>query len=204
MNKKDKIQKECLICKKVFFVHPYREFTAKLCSKNCQIKYNALRRTGKHKSNDTKEKIRKANKGKKRSLETKTKLSESHKGIHYLERPFKIGHIPWNKGLKGYMAKEKNPNWKGGISDKNSKIRGSIEYKHWRLQIFKRDWFSCQICGHKGKDIEAHHIKNVKNYPELIFDMNNGITLCDKCHLLTRKKEESLENIFIKLLSLKE
>lgn len=27
---------------------------------------------------------------------------------------FKKGHIPWNKNLKGYMAREKNCNWKGG------------------------------------------------------------------------------------------
>ena len=100
-----------------------------------------------------------------------------------------------------YRKFNKGPNhykWSGGASSELERKRTSIEYKNWRMNIFKRDWFTCQMpdCGYKGKNIEAHHIKNVKDYPELIFNKDNGITLCKDCHLSTRGREQELEKIF--------
>jgi len=74
---------------------------------------------------------------------------------------------------------EKSPNWKGGHS------RNREEEKDWRLSIFLRDKRFCQKCGMKGKrsiPINAHHILSYTDNPELRFDINNGITLCKKCH----------------------
>lgn len=31
-----------------------------------------------------------------------------------MAKPFKKGHIPWNKGLKGFLSGSKNSKWKGG------------------------------------------------------------------------------------------
>ena len=42
-----------------------------------------------------------------------------------------------------------------------------------------------EICRKVGVYLTAHHIKSWKNYPELRFDINNGITLCEDCHKLT-------------------
>jgi predicted restriction endonuclease len=55
------------------------------------------------------------------------------------------------------------------------------EYKEWRSQVFKRDDYTCQECG-STESLESHHIKQVTLFPELMFDVDNGITLCKECH----------------------
>lgn len=74
--------------------------------------------------------------------------------------------------------------WKGGKTKESDLIKRGSEYKSWRLKVFIRDNFICQNCG-KQKNLEAHHIKEQSFYPELIFDVDNGITLCHECHKLT-------------------
>jgi len=85
---------------------------------------------------------------------------------------------------KGQFAKGKHPFWKGGISSLYDKIKQTDKYKLWRDEIYKRDYWTCQICGKHCKkgDIIAHHIKGFSEYPGLRFDVNNGITLCRNCH----------------------
>lgn len=56
------------------------------------------------------------------------------------------------------------------------------KYKEWRLKVFKRDRFTCQLCNKVGGFLQAHHIKMKYKFPELIFDILNGITLCYRCH----------------------
>ena len=63
--------------------------------------------------------------------------------------------------------------------------RASPEYKTWRLAVFKRDGFRCRGCGSREK-LCAHHIiywRDTKDNRDLRYDVNNGITLCVKCHL---------------------
>lgn len=81
-----------------------------------------------------------------------------------------------------HMPKGENHwNWKGGISLLNDN-RDSAEYKKWRNDVYQKDNFKCVNCGSKDK-INAHHIKSWKNYPELRYEVSNGITLCEKCHI---------------------
>jgi len=80
----------------------------------------------------------------------------------------------------------KNWSWDGGKAVLNEGMRKSREYKQWRLLVKKRDNWACQICGEtKENDIEihAHHIKSFADYPELMFDVDNGICLCGSCHM---------------------
>ncbi len=75
-----------------------------------------------------------------------------------------------------------NPRWKGGITSENSLIRSSVEYKRWRLSVFKEDSFTCQKCLNEGGDLQAHHILAFYKYPEARLITGNGITLCEGCH----------------------
>lgn len=125
---------------------------------------------------------------------------------------FKKGSIPWNKGGADYsdetrekmrvaklgkpgnkklgkkcpaMQGEKHHHWRGGRSRGYKTGYYSIEYKQWRKSIFDRDGYKCQVCGEVGGYLTAHHIKSFANHPELRFEMDNGVTLCEECHKLT-------------------
>lgn len=78
---------------------------------------------------------------------------------------------------------ENNPNWNGGVTPETQKLRHSPEYKKWRQEVFKRDLYSCQCCGdNRGGNLQAHHIENFSTNESLIYDVNNGITLCETHH----------------------
>lgn len=79
---------------------------------------------------------------------------------------------------------EKSHMWKGGISGESKMIRESSAYREWRNLVFKRDNWTCVLCG-KGGNINADHIKPFIFFPELRFDTSNGRTLCVPCHKKT-------------------
>ena len=73
-------------------------------------------------------------------------------------------------------------------SQEPHRVRNSKEYKEWRLAVFERDGYTCQICGVVGGILNAHHIKRFSEYPELRFDINNGVTLCKECHKMVHRR----------------
>lgn len=56
-------------------------------------------------------------------------------------------------------------------------------YYLWRYKVFERDGFRCQNCGAEDVELNAHHIKSWKNYPDLRFVISNGVTWCKRCHI---------------------
>lgn len=84
------------------------------------------------------------------------------------------------KGLKGVQ----HPNWKGGITCQRKRIRATKQYSLWRGAVFSKDDYTCQLCKAKGCYLEAHHIKPQSEFPEHIFDLQNGMTLCRPCHVI--------------------
>lgn len=90
----------------------------------------------------------------------------------------KISMTLISKNSKG----EKNPNWKGGITPENHKIRTSPEYVSWRKKVFARDCYSCQACARVGGKLHADHELPFALYPDLRFEVLNGRTLCAPCH----------------------
>jgi hypothetical protein len=93
-----------------------------------------------------------------------------------------------SKGLgKKGLAGELNPKWKGGITPMNKAIRNSREARTWRASVFERDDWTCQKCGRRSRKnnylrIEAHHLRPFATFPQLRFEISNGLTLCKKCH----------------------
>lgn len=82
---------------------------------------------------------------------------------------------------------ENNPNWNGGVSY-NYEGRLSLECINWRKEVYKKNRYTCQCCGVKSSKgnhvvLNAHHLYNWHDYEELRYDIDNGITLCDKCHI---------------------
>lgn len=90
-----------------------------------------------------------------------------------------------------HFAGADSPVWKGGVARQRSE-RFTYDYRKWRTLVYQRDGYTCQCCGahsHKGRtvDLNAHHIFNWSDYPELRYDIDNGITLCEDCHNLFHK-----------------
>ncbi len=80
--------------------------------------------------------------------------------------------------------------------------RGDSSYREWRNQVWLRDDFTCKIANPdcNGK-IEAHHILGWAKFPELRYQLNNGITLCHAHHPRKRAEEERLSPYFKELVS---
>lgn len=116
----------------------------------------------------------------------------SHFGKKYCQK-----HWPRPKGITrshetriklSQIAKDRKgetaANWRGGIKPINEKIRSSKEYKIWKNAVRQRDDGKCIWCG-STNNIEIDHIKPFAIFPELRFAIDNGRTLCRKCHSLT-------------------
>jgi 5-methylcytosine-specific restriction endonuclease McrA len=164
-------EKICVICGKPFSRRGKKKFTAKCCSRECCNKYKKGKSFWK-KENSVKVLI-KCLCGK----EFLTFPSAVKKGNKYCSwecsKRFNRGENFWK--------------WKGGTKSERDRQYHSEEYQNWRIGVFTRDGFKCVECGKIGGELNAHHIKARSLYPELVFDVNNGITLCLECH----KKTES-------------
>ena len=145
---------------------------------------------GKNLTQKTKNKISLAKMGVKLSEKTKHRMSLSRKG-------------------------KKHWNWQGGKSPLFKLIKSLQEYKNWRKNIFERDNYICQNCGLGGSGVYLHPHHNIKRFSVILYeflkqysqfspmedketliklattyepfwDINNGITLCYKCHIQTK------------------
>jgi len=80
----------------------------------------------------------------------------------------------------GKCAEDAN-NWQGGLTEINLKVRRSAPYAAFRAAVLKRDNFKCQNCPNKH-GLHVHHIQSFSKFPELRFEVGNGLTLCKSCH----------------------
>src|SRR3990167_3015861 len=88
-------------------------------------------------------------------------------------------------------------NWKGGITPLLLQIRNCFEYSRWRSDVFTKDDFTCVLCCQRGCILNADHYPKMfaeifneyqpKTLEEALlieefWNINNGRTLCEKCH----------------------
>jgi 5-methylcytosine-specific restriction endonuclease McrA len=81
------------------------------------------------------------------------------------------------------MTSENSPAWKGKNTKQRHQNREEARaYQHWRRAVRDRDNHTCQYCGTTEGTMHAHHINPWKHFPELRFDVSNGVLLCYQCH----------------------
>src|SRR5579859_555834 len=79
---------------------------------------------------------------------------------------FLNGRIPWNKGIESKIKGDKHYNWQGGKTAKQYQIIHSFKYRQFRIKVFERDDYTCQICGYdKGGYLEVDHILPQSLFP---------------------------------------
>jgi hypothetical protein len=188
-----RVQKVCEVCHKIFYVTPkYAEKGyGRFCSQECMAKAFSKKK-------------------RRVCLECKTEFWVSPSKIKDGYGKFCSQECVY-KWMSKNMNGEKSPSWKGGATSIKRRIRGTSKYFDWRLKVFERDNFTCQRCGKRGSYLHAHHKKPFgqildelkEKYPLLdlyyvamttnneLWDINNGITLCEKCHKEVHKEIEN-------------
>jgi HNH endonuclease len=126
-------------------------------------------------------------------------------------------YTPWNLGVPHTPEAKKNisraklgksiasrgipkdyPAW--NLGKRESEVCTSYKAYDWADEVKKRDNYHCQHCG-RTSDLHAHHIKAWKPYPESRFILENGLTLCDRCHFWLESVMRQLKREFGELPS---
>lgn len=201
----------CQYCKNIFVAERKRR---KFCSSKCCYHFRTGKLRGSILSNEAKAKISKARQGIKLSRDHKKAISTGLKKAYAEGRKgFSAGEwtperkksvsdslkIAYKTGTKQVtiprLSGKNHPNWQGGITPYNTKIRNSVEMQKWKKDVFSRDNYTCLGCGDKNREgrgkrivFNAHHIKPLSKYPDSAFYLNNGMTLCKPCHDKTHYK----------------
>lgn len=91
-----------------------------------------------------------------------------------------------------------NPSYNPNLTDEERStrrlyLRGESMIK-FREGVFKRDNYTCQICKKHGGKLNAHHLNGYHWFIEGRYDTENGVTLCEKCHLKFHDKYGKKDN----------
>jgi len=201
------IGRKCPTCEKEF--QDYKKSKQIYCSRQCAYVSPAFGRkisqasSGRKLSEEARKNIALATRKKWQNKEFKMRvgraISLGRVGIKVSEE----GRRNMRKAaLLNTPKRESHWNWQGGVTPVRESIRKTFEYKRWVQNVFERDNFTCQHCGKIGGDLEADHypkrfaqlldeynVENVEDamYCKELWNLDNGRTLCAKCHLKTYK-----------------
>ena len=84
------------------------------------------------------------------------------------------------------MVGDNHPNYNFRLTEKEREKHryelGGNNGKHWRQDVFKRDNYTCTVCGQIGGKLNAHHLDGWNWCVDKRYDVKNGMTLCQECH----------------------
>lgn len=215
VRKKGKVVK-CLWCGKDVYKMPSRVKKYNFCSPVHYRLYlvsprnKTISKGWKH-TKEAIEKISEAGMGRKMTKDNLRKLIKSNKERVWTEElREKMRQSRLNKKQPEHVKEKIRKNakygkdnhaYKGGITKLSARVRDLPEYGKWRDAVFKRDDYTCQICGARsggGKAVflhphhiisfsaimEKYEIKSIKQAIscKALWDIDNGKTLCRECH----------------------
>lgn len=207
---RNRIIKKCRQCKNSFEVIKCRELTALYCSRECKTKYVSINGSPLKKYPVSLGKN--CNYCGKEIIITYSGLNKPTRKFcsHRCSTIVKNKNMVWTDEMRAKMATtarntftgrkqseeeikkrarsisgKNHWNWRGGITAQHFRERNNWRLKKWRRLVFKRDNYTCQICGVRGGKLNADHIKAWALYPKLRYKLSNGRTLCVPCHKKT-------------------
>ena len=124
--------------------------------------------------------------------------------IYWCEHRRNKHHFCSKKCQFNFHRGQNHPQWIADRSQVKNEIRClrySAQMQEWRAAVFKRDDYTCQKCNQHGGYLQAHHIRKFADHEDLRFNINNGITLCKKCHKIVTWREAEFEQFFTEIVN---
>lgn len=163
----------CIVCEKQQSVIPARAKTFKFCGFDCRSVWRSEHMSGANHPGYT---------GGER---TKTcqhcgvdfSLKKGSTVTTFRKQKFCSNACGNKGGIRHFGAA--NTKWTGRPTRRQSR---PSKHAAWARAVISRDLAACQRCGATDTELHAHHVKSHKDYPELRFDLDNGLTVCAPCH----------------------
>jgi endogenous inhibitor of DNA gyrase (YacG/DUF329 family) len=171
------ITKKCLYCGNEFVAKQSRinKGFSKFCSKQCARDYQKLQRI---------------------TVICKTCKKE----FSVIPSTIKFGGGIFCSKECSYLDKIKPEKYE---SEQLRRLRLRSNFIEWRNSVYKRDNWKCRKCGKTHTKIHAHHIIPVSADKTLMYEVSNGITLCQKCHRIEHLRMSQKNNLQIDIFEVR-
>jgi len=198
----------CTQCGKDIYLQPHRIRKAKqfFCDRKCKGQYMAGYKIG----------IRDIN------YKHNFNIVCEFCGQDCYQKPSQINnfnhHFCCQSCYSAWNISENHSRWIKDRSQLLSSIRQTVVtfgwYYKWVKGVYKRDRHQCKLCYRRNCKVNAHHIVTFvdiiatlssqeidllisnKVIPNILIDMDNGITLCEKCHRGIKGNENEYKEFF--------
>ena len=94
-----------------------------------------------------------------------------------------VENYSFTEKFKNSIAREKHPNWKGGVTSERFCFYAMGDWKNMAKFVRKRDKYICQNCDgeENGIPFHVHHMVSFAT-KELRLNPDNLVLVCKKCH----------------------
>lgn len=191
----------CIVCEKPYYSKPHKLEESKFCSRECKGKWNSQNAIGVNGYN--------YKYGRSELVDYDCDLCGETFQIEQYKLVREIGE-------QHFCSSECLSNFRQGLALNNGRVRkawnhiegrcknlgiSTADYLKWKRECLRRDSHSCRLCGSRDL-LCTHHGVPVKERPDLALDVNNGITLCGKCHRKVHKESRVFKQKFEKIISI--